>query len=358
MKYAGLALLCCLFILIGCKGKETQPPPDYSKPEAVIEAYYRALFVNDTDTAYNLIWERDRWFVFDDEFRAKYRINTFIFPELVADKFAYESAGLEQSETSARVRAVITKPDLTYLADMLSERLSDVSLPPPSMPELRKMVQQYEWLSFQQEVSHDLVLEDGRWYIYYDFETLETAAEMVCRADRLLSSDDAEEVTDAREKYAAALALRPDMEKARDGLANAEIGLSDLYDKAVYIRENMELLDFEAKDYQGPEDILPVPGITFKLRNNGDKVLDKIWVRVTFLDSLGRDVSSERMEPLHDFWTKGQERVLRPGETWEFSENSYYRSTVTTPGWRNNWKSGQARAEIINIVFTDDYDPQ
>lgn len=351
MKYIGLVLFCCILIMTGCKGAAEAPPPDYSKPEEVIGAYYKALFANDTDSAYNLIWERDRWFVFDDEFRAKYRVNTFIYPDLIADKYSYEFLSVQQNTDSAQVKILLTKPDLTYINDLLSRRLFDASMPPMTAKEIRDIVKEQDWRYIKQEITHNLLPEEGRWYIYYDFETLEAALELVRQGNILLASNDPEYVTEAREKYAAALAISPDLEKARAGTENAEIKLATLYDKAVYIKNHLELKDFEAKDYRAENADAALPGVRFKISNTGDKTLAQVWIQVTFLDASGREVSREKFDPLNDFWSKGQERILRPGETWRFDEKAYYRSDITSASWQNDWQAGQARAEIVDVVF-------
>lgn len=372
MKKTGLLLLVCLVIMFcGCdkasengagqNGSDIVKPvkldyadADFGKPEDVIDVYYRALFINDTDTAYNLIWERDRWFVFDDEFRARFKINAFIYPNLVADKFSYQFVSVKQNEDSAEISVQITAPDLTLANDLLSNRLFDATLPPITINELKTTFAGYNWQFNNVIVNHRLLFEEGRWYIYYDFETIETIAEFLRQADRLIDSRSVEALTDAREKYSAALALNPDLDRAREGLEAAETRLALVYDAQQYIALNMELADFTAKDFSSADNPWPIPGVTFKIRNNGDRDLSKIWVEVTFYGGSGREVSSEMFDPLNDLRPKGYGQVLKAGETWEFPSSEYYGSVSTSTVWQQNWEPGQARVTIVDVEFTDE----
>lgn len=366
MRYVGFTLLLCLGLaLCGCDNdaKRTDAPVtakasyatvDYARPESVLDTYYKALFVNDTDTAYNLIWERDRWFVFDDEFRAKYRVNTFVYPDLVADMFSYEFLAFTQNEDSAEISVQITAPDLTMLTDIISQRLLDAAMPPISKNEVKALIANTNWNYYHIKADHRLLLEDGRWYVYFDFETLETIAEFLRQADRLLDTRDADKIKDAREKYFAVLALDPDSAKAREGLALAEERLAAVYDAGVYIQENMELFDFNSKDYNVTGDGLPVPGVTFKIRNNGPRDLAKILVRVTFYSGSGREVSSELVDVLDDFGAKDKTPLLKAGAVWQFSQTAYYRTVSNVAEWQYNWQPGQAKAEIEDVFFADE----
>lgn len=361
MKYTALALLLFIGLLLhgcdkdgGLAGLYDYADVDYTSPESVIKTYYKALFVNDTATAYGLIWERDRWFVFDDEFGVKYRVNAFIYPELVADKFALELLEFKQDENTAEVNAQITAPDLTLLTDTVCNRLFDVSMPPLGNAELKALVLNANWQFYQTRVKHRLLFEDGRWYIYYDFETMETVAEFLRQAERLLDTRDALKIEDAREKYNAALALSPGSEKARSGLMRAEAKLASIDDAKAYIRENMELFDFNSQNYNILNDGSPVPGVTFKILNKGDRDVVKIMVRITFYSAGGHAIASEVVDPLAVFTPKEQTPLLKAGATWRFAPAAYYRSSSRETSWHYKWQAGQAKAEIEDVIFADE----
>lgn len=212
MKYMLCVVLACLVIMCGaCKNEEApaQPamPPepaiqykiDYHDPASIVVAYYQALFYNDMFMAYDFMYERDRWFMFPEDFIARYKLNTFAYPAYVADKFSYEVLSVTIDADRATVTGMVTLPQTAYISTLLGERLFDVSLPPLSDQELREMVDHENWQYIQQTVRHTLLNEDDRWYMFYGFETEEIVVGLLRRAEGLKLLSEMSGLLDARE---------------------------------------------------------------------------------------------------------------------------------------------------------------
>lgn len=353
MRFLIVISLCFACLLGGCQNEKLQGA-NLSDPRGVVQAYYQALFKGDMDAAYNLIWERDRWFLLNDDFRARHKLNAFAYPLYVAHKYGYQFKSLVQAEDAAMVSAVITMPNLGELNAALGERLLDAALPPINDAELKNMVEQRNWQFAKQEVFHDLRYDEGRWYIYFNLESKEKEAQLVRKGNSLMASAKLGDLSDARERFAEALALNPQSQAAQTGLALSEAKINLMETKLGYIREKLELFDFAAITAANNKNETAKPGVTFKLRNNGNKALSRVWVRVTFFSAKGKIVSREVFEVLDFAGANGKKGLLLPGEVWEFAETGFYTSVLNGADWHENWQPGSAKAEVRDISFADE----
>lgn len=371
MKYIRFAILICLAIMCcSCNNEnaapaasaQTQTPPapvvhyqiDCQDPASIIAAYYQALFYNDFAMAYDFMYERDRWFMFPEDFTARYKLNKFAYPAYVADKFGYVTESVAMDGERAVVTGLLTLPQTGYISALLGERLFDVSLPPITDRELREMLEHENWQYVQHSVRHVLLKEDDRWYIFYDYETEENVAGLLRRACDLNASTKMSELLEAKDTYEQALALLPESGAAREGLKLAQQNIAALEAKSAYIDASLELFDFIAKAYrQTQPENKTAPGVVFKLRNSGDRALAKVVVRITFLNADGSIASQEQVEPLHDFSPAGQAGQLLPGAVWEFKQPAFYMTVSPVQNWQQGWQKGNAKAEVIDIEFVE-----
>jgi hypothetical protein len=116
----------------------------------------------------------------------------------------------------------------------------------------------------------------------------------------------------------------------------------------LYIRDNLLLYDFRAK-YM--ESILDgrVPGVKFKLRNKGNRTLDRVKVVVFFKDSSGAVIAEEEYSPVlvSEYNFSGDNKPLKPGYIWQMESDKFY-SAKSVP---SEWKEGVAEAKIKEISF-------
>lgn len=363
MKILTTALITCLcLVFCACNDNELKTKTDFSKSERVVETYYKSLFNGDYATAHSLLYERDRWFVFENEFESRFRLNTFPYPQYTAYLFDYKITALNQEPAKAAVTVQVTVPDLTELTTTLGERLFDATYGGPSDKELRSLVDGTEYdfktLTFTHHLIKDEDVEGDIWFMFFDFETEEAVAQLVRRGDFNKDSGKLKELAAARENYEKALVLLPGNVKALEGLATVETNVALLQEKDLYIKEKLELFDFVAKDYKAENtEQVAAPGVTFKLRNNGDKVVTKIWVKVTFLNADGSVASAETIEPLNDYVHPAGGQVndpLMPGEIWQFQDPAFYMTISTGAKWQADWQPGQGNAVITDIEFADE----
>jgi hypothetical protein len=120
--------------------------------------------------------------------------------------------------------------------------------------------------------------------------------------------------------------------------------------KAAYIAEHLELYDVAAK-YRDSLLDGRVPGVLFKLSNDGDRSLDKVEVTVYFKDASGRVLAEEDYLPVlvTDFSYSGDAKPLKAGYVWQMEEGKFY-AAKSVP---SEWDEGSIEAKITDIQFTE-----
>jgi hypothetical protein len=116
----------------------------------------------------------------------------------------------------------------------------------------------------------------------------------------------------------------------------------------VYIRDYLELYAFEAKYMQSTLDGR-IPGVTFKLRNKGDRTLDRVKVLVLFKDRTGAVIAEKEFLPVlvTEFGRGDDNTPLRPGYIWQMERGQFYGAKAIP----TEWKEGSAEAKVAEIRF-------
>lgn len=119
-------------------------------------------------------------------------------------------------------------------------------------------------------------------------------------------------------------------------------------EEAAYIRQHLRLYDLDARYFDSLLDGR-VPGIRFKIQNNGNRTLDEVVVRVVFFDGEGKAIAEEEYRPvLVSEYSYGRDNTpLRPNYIWQEEADKFY-SAKNVP---SEWATGKATATITNIEF-------
>jgi len=118
---------------------------------------------------------------------------------------------------------------------------------------------------------------------------------------------------------------------------------------AEYI-DKVKLYDMTAKYYSTYSDDR-VPGVNFKLKNEGKKTLRKVQVTFYFMDQTGTIIAEEDYTPvLVSKYSYGDNKPLKPNYIWQNEAGSFYKAkNVPT-----EWKEGLFKAEVTEIDFLED----
>jgi hypothetical protein len=118
--------------------------------------------------------------------------------------------------------------------------------------------------------------------------------------------------------------------------------------EAAYIRDKLRLYDLQARYYESVLDG-EVPGVRFKIKNGGDRTLDRVTVRVVFHDAAGVAIAEQEYNPVlvSEYSYGGDNKPLRPNYIWQGDRGEFY-SAKDVP---SEWAPGKATATITDIEF-------
>jgi hypothetical protein len=119
-------------------------------------------------------------------------------------------------------------------------------------------------------------------------------------------------------------------------------------EKGLYLKNSIELYDFRAS-YHEPKYEAKTAGVEFKLKNKGNRTLDKVEVTIFFKNAKGQIIAEENYSPVfvtHYSFSRDN-NPLKPGYIWQLERGSYYPAKRVP----DEWKEGSAQAQITDIVF-------
>lgn len=115
---------------------------------------------------------------------------------------------------------------------------------------------------------------------------------------------------------------------------------------AKYILEELELYEVTAEKVESLLDGR-VPGVVFKLRNNGDRTLTRVEVTVYFKDADGNVIHEEGFVPVSESSFSGNNKPLKPGYVWQMEAGKFY-AAKSVP---SEWKEGNFGYAVTDIEF-------
>lgn len=131
-------------------------------------------------------------------------------------------------------------------------------------------------------------------------------------------------------------------------VASASEEVGPTAEERAYITQNLSLYDVSARYFDSMLDGR-VPGVDFKIKNNGTRTLNSVKVRVVFLDDAGRPIAEETYFPvLVSSYSFGNSNTpLRPNYIWQQERGQFY----TAKNVPTEWKTGSVTASITEIEF-------
>lgn len=119
-------------------------------------------------------------------------------------------------------------------------------------------------------------------------------------------------------------------------------------EEANYINSSLRLYEFEAKHFDSLLDER-VPGVDFKIKNEGGRTINSLTVKVVFFDASDKPIAEEVFYPVNvgEYSTGNEAKPLRPNYIWQQESGQFY----TAKSVPSEWKEGNAKATITEVKF-------
>lgn len=338
MKTAlGIAVALLFLTILGCSNSNT--------PEGTLTRFLTAKFNNNPDAAYLEVSDSDKMAKSLLEFTEELDNP---FAAAMVDKITFEIASVSITGNEAIADVAVTAPDLTGMfgellgAAFKSAFEEDGGATMDST--LEKTAETVADGDLDTTTNHEefrLILEDGTWRVFLGWQVDGLLAEAGAYREN-------NELDNSLKAYNEALKLDSKSVEARQGFEEVQSEISELHEQKKYL-DKIELYDFVAKYYESYFDG-KVPGVRFKVKNNGDRTLNKVKVSVYFQDANDNTIAEEDFHPvLISKYSFGDDKPLKAGYIWEMDKGKFYK----VENLPSEWAEGKATAKVTEIEFAE-----
>ena len=338
LNYLSLALI--LSIISSCSG---------DSPNSVLDTYLDAKFTSNYEVAYTVLSSGDKSIKSLNEYLEENDAKEFAgLAKAFTEKSSYKIVSVNKEGDKALAIVELTVPDGEKIAgELMGSLFSKMFDDDFDDKEMESMIgEKYKDKEIPMSTEIDtiqLVKEKEGWHIFLDWETEEKIEKLLSEAKELKEE---KKLHGAIEKYGKILELDSKMVEAQEGLAETNKELVEFEEKQAYI-DNIDLYDLRARYYETYLDDR-VPGVTFKLKNNGDRTLTKVEVTIYFKDANGAIIFEEDFLPvLVSEYSFNDNKPLKPNYVWSIGSGKFYKVEEVP----SEWKSGSVSAKITDIRF-------
>ena len=347
-----LLVLGAISVLSACDNN------DFPDPDEVLTDYLLAVYTGQNEEAYEYVSSGDKSVKSLKDYLAENKNRADPMAKEFVDEFEVRIVSQNQSDSNAAIKASIILPDLDGMLKGLEQASgkSDGEKIDPKIAAqmLKKKYEDLDIPTVYKNESFQMVNEMGAWKVHLDWqgELLQKAREeqiatLLAEARELRKSDSTLEA--AIEKYKEVLELDSNMIIAIHGIKDTEREIKEYAAKQEYIK-NVSLYDLEAKFYTTFSNT-KVPGVKFKIKNNGDRLLREVEVTVYFKNAGGTVIAEERYRPVLAMKKSysGDQVILKKNYIWQMEEGNFYKADAVP----TEWKEGAVEAKVTNIKFAE-----
>jgi len=327
-------------------------------PEEVLSAYFEAQKSGNFEAAYGLLSTADRAFRSKDEYEKAFGIGGAL-----AQAMTYKVQSVKLDGLKAVITVENTHPDVTaIIGPILAMALTGGD--DEAKGKVRKAVIEKlasgNFPTATTVFTKTLIKEADEWRVYEGLEVKSRATRLLEEGEQLARAKKYESAENRFEQVAniPGDAVKDEREKGRKELAETEAKASkELAEteakaekeqrKQAYLKR-LKLYDFETglHDTYGDK---RVPGVKFKLKNEGDLTLSRVEVTVYFKDATGKTIHEQSFVPVFvNSFGLDNRGPLKPGYIWDLRGKFYAAESVPT-----EWKPGAAEARITDLDFSE-----
>jgi hypothetical protein len=328
-----------------------------STPDAVLTTYLDAYYKGRYEEAYGQVSSQDRSVKTLQDYLAENKNTASPLAEIFADNIAIKVLSASESDATVTARVAITLPDIDGMLKGLTGTATGSA--PTAVDTgkagraLAKKYERKEVPTISKKETYQLVREQGTWKVHLDWQ-----AEIITRQKEKRIAALLEEARQLRqsgslqsalEKYAQVLALDSEIVLADQGIEDTKREIREYQDKQEYIKK-VSLYDLKAKFYTVYADN-KVPGVEFKLKNNGERLLREVEVTVYFKDTTGKTIAEERYHPVlaMNKSYSGDQIILKQNYIWQMENGNFYKADFVP----TEWEEGSVTAKITDIKFAE-----
>jgi hypothetical protein len=342
-----LILMTFSFLVFSCSNG--------SSPSNVLNQYLDETFNLEYEAAYSKLSGEDKSVKSIQEYLSENDKGEFGFlAKTIADKSSYKIIQIEKDKNKAKAIVELTIPDgekiagelmVSLFSKMFSDNLDEKEM-------ASKMEEKYKDEELPMTTKTDtmnLVKDEDGWKVYLNWKAEKLKKEKEEKIKQLISEADElrkeKKLHGALDKYEQVLELDSKMVDAIEGKEETNNEIALFKEKQDYI-ENIQLYELKSKYHETYFDG-KVPGVTFKLKNNGNRTLKRVEVTVYFKDSDGNIIFEEDYLPvLVSEYSFNDNKPLKPNYVWSLGDKFYKAEKVPS-----EWKVGSVSAKITDIEF-------
>ena len=365
-KFLGVMLSFLLAIsVVGCdKIKELQQP----SAQSVLENYLDSSLKSRSEEAYLHVSNADKLVKSLIEYKAETNIEDNPFAAIMVSSVSFKVMNVTESADSAEATVEVTYPDMKVMFKDLMGAAFASTIQGKDSTEIEKTIaKKYkngELPTTTKVEDFHLVREADGWKVFLDWKTEKAEKEEENKrkeAERkkkekiksLLSSaeelKDAKKLESALKTYQEVLELDAEVITAQKAIKGITQEIKETKEKQAYLPK-VKLYDVKSKYYKSYNS-KRVPGVEFKIKNEGERTLNRVQVTVYFKDTAGTIIAETQYHPvLVSKYSYGSNNTpLKPNYIWQQDSGMFYKAdSVPT-----EWKEGSVSASITDIEFED-----
>ena len=354
--------LTIIFSITGCDIVNSYTQPDAKE---VLNRYLNASFKDKTQEAYKYISSNDKTVKSLDMYKNDTSRKDNPFAKIMMKSISFKILNIKETEKTADAIVKITMPDISIMfKDFMSIAISSDFTDKDNQSKIQeKIAKKYENETLpttSKNKEFHLVKEKKGWKVFLDWKTeelknkkaelerkkAEKISQLLLEAKQLRKD---KKLSNAVSKYKEILVLNGKMVEAKEAIQETKKEINAIKEKQKYLKK-IKLYDLKAKMYSSYLDG-KIPGVEFKIKNNGNRTLKEVEVTIYFKNSKGTVIAEEQYYPvlITKYSYRKNNKPLKPNYIWQQEKGHFY-AADSVP---SEWKIGSVSANITNIEFAN-----
>lgn len=320
-----------------------------SSPRKTLEEYFKHLDEGNYTAMYELVSADDREVKSLQEYEkdASDLQEWAVILKSLASKVKRKIVNVEIKGNTAKVQLEIEMPDTEkMMGELFKSALSSIFDKDENATEeiLKKTLEKYENKPIPMTKKNEtvkLVKEQGNWKIFLNLRKAKLAQEAV-----ELENDN--QYIKALEKYRAAKNTDPESSEFDNQILKLDSTVAEMKVREAYFT-SLEVLDVKADYYETWLDGI-LPGIKFRIKNNGDRTLASVKVTAYFMDEENKVIYEESYTPFNTNFDYDNNKPLKPGYIWNLASGEFLKAEQCP----KEWKAGNVTVKVTDLEFYTD----